>query len=628
MNAFLLRLTVAQRLLLTLGALVAALLVGGAIGLKQMSQANASYRELVSQRSPGYVALARSQRHFQIVARHLNHMVIEAATPATVEALWGKVREEFANFETRTAQYEKGNPDEKAQADRNRTMHREIEQGAAKVYELAKAGNGAEANKAMRGVVDPAVDRLRDTLKDHVDEVLAEQARFTEIRSAQFASAMWLLLLSVLGGVAAATAVGLPVVRSIVRPLGEAKAMAREIAEGKLVAAAGPADHGAASHASRDEVGQLLATLHEMRARLADTITRLQAAATSIRGASDEVAAGSLSLGQRTESAASNLQQTASSMQQLTNTVQHTAQSARTANQLASSASSVAQRGGEVVSQVVSTMDEISASSRRIADIIGTIDGIAFQTNILALNAAVEAARAGEQGRGFAVVASEVRSLAQRSAEAAREIKSLISSSVEKVESGSRLVADAGSTMGELVASVQRVTDIIGEISAGAAEQSEGIGSMNRSIGELDASTQQNAALVEESTAAAESLKTQSRQLGELVARFDVGAGTTAGAGAQMAPGASGSHAAPKASHSSGGPAAGHTPAALASRTIGQARRAPAATAQATSPAVPAPADARPARSGPAKPANTPAPAPAPAAAATAQGGDEGWETF
>ena len=209
-------------------------------------------------------------------------------------------------------------------------------------------------------------------------------------------------------------------------------------------------------------------------------------------------------------------------MEQLTGTVKQSADSARQANQLAVSAAEVAARGGDVVSQVVSTMDEINSSSKKIADIIGVIDGIAFQTNILALNAAVEAARAGEQGRGFAVVAGEVRNLAQRSAEAAKEIKSLIGASVEKVDSGSKLVADAGQTMQEIVHSVQRVTDIIGEITAAASEQSDGIGQVNTAVVQLDQMTQQNAALVEESAAAAESLKDQAKKLADVVSVFRI----------------------------------------------------------------------------------------------------------
>jgi len=242
-----------------------------------------------------------------------------------------------------------------------------------------------------------------------------------------------------------------------------------------------------------------------------------------IQTASAEIASGNQDLSSRTEQTASNLQQTASSMEQLTGTVKQSAESASQANQLASSAAAVAERGGSVVSQVVSTMNEINASSKKIADIIGVIDGIAFQTNILALNAAVEAARAGEQGRGFAVVAGEVRSLAQRSAEAAKEIKSLIGSSVDRVEAGSKLVADAGKTMSEIVGSVKRVSDIIGEITAAANEQSQGIGQVNTAVTQLDQMTQQNAALVEQSAAAAESLKDQAHRLSAVVGTLQGG---------------------------------------------------------------------------------------------------------
>ena len=252
------------------------------------------------------------------------------------------------------------------------------------------------------------------------------------------------------------------------------------------------------------------------------SISQVRASADSINTASIEIATGNQDLSTRTEQTASNLQQAASSMVQLTGTVKQSADSARQANQLASSAAEVAQRGGSVVAQVVSTMDEINTSSKKIADIIGVIDSIAFQTNILALNAAVEAARAGEQGRGFAVVASEVRSLAGRSAEAAREIKGLIGASVEKVDAGSRLVADAGQTMTEIVSSVQRVTDIIGEITAASSEQSDGIGQVNQAVSQLDQMTQQNAALVEQSAAAAESLREQAASLARVVGTFQL----------------------------------------------------------------------------------------------------------
>jgi len=260
----------------------------------------------------------------------------------------------------------------------------------------------------------------------------------------------------------------------------------------------------------------LKGALEKIQASMQD----VSAAAASIETASSEIATGNLDLSQRTEQMASSLQQASASMDELTATVRNTAETAAQANALSGSASQAAADGGDVVGQVVATMSGISQASRKIADIIGTIDGIAFQTNILALNAAVEAARAGEQGRGFAVVASEVRSLAQRSAEAAREIKVLIGTSVDKVETGARLVQDAGSTMGEIVASVQRVTDVIGEITAASAEQSQGIAQVNGAIANLDQMTQQNAALVEQSAAAAESLKDQAVRLTESMQVF------------------------------------------------------------------------------------------------------------
>jgi len=356
-----------------------------------------------------------------------------------------------------------------------------------------------------------------------------------------------------------------------------------------------------------DDVGRLLTALDGTQRSLQKLIGDVRGAADSIGTASAEIATGNLDLSQRTEQTASNLQNAASSMAELTGTVKQTADAAMTANQLASSAASVAQRGGEAVSQVVATMDQISHSSRKINEIIGTIDGIAFQTNILALNAAVEAARAGEQGRGFAVVAGEVRLLAQRSAEAAKEIKSLISASVERVDSGTQQVQAAGATMTEIVASVQRVTDIIGEISAAAREQSEGIAVVNASVVQLDQMTQQNAALVEESAAAAESLREQSGRMAEVISVFKL-----SNAGQRSAPmKASAGHK----------PAAAHKPMASKpsnfSKPVGSASSGekPAAKAAAPRPAAKASAPSAPA------PAPRAAPAPAPAA-------DGDWETF
>jgi methyl-accepting chemotaxis protein len=275
---------------------------------------------------------------------------------------------------------------------------------------------------------------------------------------------------------------------------------------------------------SKDETGRLLEALRTMNDGLIGIVTEVRSGTESISSASSQIAAGNLDLSGRTEEQASSLEETASSMEELTSTVKQNADNARQANQLAVKATEVAQRGGGVVADVVETMDAINVSARKIVDIIGVIDGIAFQTNILALNAAVEAARAGEQGRGFAVVATEVRSLAQRSATAAKEIKTLIDDSLEKVDAGSMLVTQAGMTMSEVVDSIQRVTDIMGEITTASLEQSSGIEQVNQAIGQMDQVTQQNAALVEEAAAAAASLHDQADALAQVVAVFKLSA--------------------------------------------------------------------------------------------------------
>jgi len=299
---------------------------------------------------------------------------------------------------------------------------------------------------------------------------------------------------------------GLVVARSVLRQIGGEPRVAID-----AMAALARGELGVQVPAAAE--GSLVEGLGRMVSSMRTTVAQVHSSSDSISTASAEIATGNHDLSVRTEETASQLQQAASSMVQLTGTVNQSADSARQANQLAASAAEVAQRGGQVIAEVVSTMEQINDSSRKIADIIGVIDGIAFQTNILALNAAVEAARAGEQGRGFAVVASEVRSLAQRSAGAAKEIKDLIGSSVDRVDAGSRLVGNAGSTMREIVDSVQRVSDIINEITAASAEQSDGIAQINTAVAQLDQMTQQNAALVEQSAAAAEALKDQATSL-------------------------------------------------------------------------------------------------------------------
>ncbi len=392
------------------------------------------------------------------------------------------------------------------------------------IIERLQAGDSAAAHAQLA-----AVHRLYLEHRDGVDETVAAGNQFAEASVAAFdATHAWADRVA-LGVTLAAVVLVLLfyklVLRSVQGPVEGCSRLARQIANGDLVPS------GPRVSQRSDCIGELEAALSDMQHKLSHIVGSVRSNADSVATASGQIAQGNNDLSSRTEQQASALEETAASMAALGATVRQNADSARQANQLAQSASTVAIQGGQVVARVVETMKGINASSQQIADIIGVIDGIAFQTNILALNAAVEAARAGEQGRGFAVVASEVRSLAGRSSDAAREIKKLIHASVERVEQGTALVDTAGVTMTEVVGSIQRVTDIMGEISAASVEQSSGVSQVGAAVRQMEQSTQQNAALVEESAAAAESLTQQAQQLVQTVAVFKLGPGGVAGAG-------------------------------------------------------------------------------------------------
>jgi len=513
---FWMNLRVGQRLGGAFTVLLALLLSVAAMGLWELDRTNARLQAVYQQRTVPLEQLGR----VNAMAIRDRYLIAESLLLRNESATARALKELADNAQT-AEQLLKGylagplSPEERALADK------------LVAARTAYAREGlAEARKALQDVDFNAVQNaflgkvaeFAPPVAQHLGELLALQTRLAqeEYEAAQRAErrSMWLVPLITLVALLVGALLAWRITRSITEPTREALALAQAVASGDLRTRIEVRGH--------DELAQLLGALSEMNDKLAVLVNQVRQSADSIATGSAEIANGNADLSHRTEQQAANLEETAASMEEMSATVRHNADTARNATELAASASQVAQRGGEVVGQVVATMNDISASSKRIADIIGVIDGIAFQTNILALNAAVEAARAGEQGRGFAVVAGEVRTLAGRSAEAAKEIKGLIGASVERVEAGTRQVAEAGSTMGEIVAQVQRVASLINEMDHASREQSQGIGQVSAAVADLDRATQQNAALVEEAAAAAESLKQQAVVMNEVVGVFKV----------------------------------------------------------------------------------------------------------
>jgi len=520
-------LKVSTRLIGLLGVLAALLLAIGGLGLYGISASNDALKTVYEDRTVPTGQLGKIET---LILRNQLSLNAALANPTA-----DNIRERTASIDANVAIVTKLwdaymqtylTPEEKTLATNFTNDRKAFTSGGLLPAVAALRGNDLkEAQRLAKDKVEPlfvALERGAEALINlQVDvarkEYEAAVVRYETIRIVSIGAVAF--------GVLFASALGFIFIRTIGRQLGaepgEAAALAQSVAAGNL---------SVRIDLKPGDDSSLMAHLKAMQASLAKVVGHVRENADSVASASAQIAQGNSDLSSRTEEQASALEQTASSMEQLGSTVKQNADNAQHASQLAMNASSVAAKGGEVVSRVVETMKGINDSSKRIADIISVIDSIAFQTNILALNAAVEAARAGEQGRGFAVVASEVRNLAQRSAEAAREIKSLITDSVEKVERGTSLVGDAGTTMAEIVASIKRVNDIMGEISAASSEQSAGVTQVGTAVGQMDQATQQNAALVEESAAAAESLKHQAELLVQAVAVFKLEAAGVGGA--------------------------------------------------------------------------------------------------
>ncbi|WP_426192876.1 methyl-accepting chemotaxis protein [Massilia sp. DWR3-1-1] len=527
-------LSIKSRLIFVIGLLSLISVLVGAVGLYNLNATNQALKTVYDDR---LVALAQLGDILTKMQENQNALALAASgpaerIPATIVLVEQRIGEITKSWDQYMATYL--TDDEKVLAQRFADSRKQfVVQGLKPVLVALRANDMAAVLALVHGPLSttfvPARANMRALVKLQVDvaaqEYAAALARYDQARN--------VAIVLLVAGLACGVVIGIWLIRGIGGALAQALRVANAVAGGDLTEPI--------VITSNDEIGQLLMALEKMNGGLVNIVAEVRSGTDLIATASGQIAAGTLDLSSRTEEQASSLEQTAASMEELTSTVRQNADNARQANVLASTASAVAAKGGEVIDQVVGTMGDINTSSRKIVDIISVIDGIAFQTNILALNAAVEAARAGEQGRGFAVVASEVRTLAQRSAAAAKEIKTLIGDSVDRVDAGSMLVNEAGKTMREIVDSVRRVTDIMGEISSASHEQTTGIDQINQAITQMDQVTQQNAALVEQASAASEAMQDQAARLAQVVSVFKLapagaGHGRTAPARAALAP--------------------------------------------------------------------------------------------
>jgi methyl-accepting chemotaxis protein len=527
-------LTIRTKLILAFLATLSLTAWSGAFSIAQLGNVNATATEMKVNWVPSVRVTSdmnTSTSHFRIA--ELQHIL---SFDEDEKARYDKtLAEVLAAIRTHTAAYEKliSSPEERAMYEAYKRSWGIYMAEHRKVLELSRSQRTGEARDLLRGASQKAFEETSQQLM-RLAALNVEGARAAGERGDQtyVSSRAWIVGI-VAASLVAGMALAVFVAQAVAAPLVRAVQLARNVAAGDL--------SESIEVDRKDETGMLLQALKDMNGALAGMVTDVRGGAMSMAAASQQIAAGNADLSARTEGQASSLEETAASMEELTSTVKQNAENARQADQLARAASEVARKGGAAVAEVVGRMSAIDASARQVVDIISVIDGIAFQTNILALNAAVEAARAGEQGRGFAVVAGEVRNLAQRSATAAKEIKLLIDNSVEQTQAGTRLVDQAGATMGEVVDSIRRVTDIVGEISAASQEQTAGIEQVNQAVLQMDQMTQQNAALVEESAAASESLRQQATRLAQAVSVFKLadasGAPSAAPAARRSVPG-------------------------------------------------------------------------------------------